>query len=149
MSLNADLLRTSFVTALERNPLFTGRFYGALKERHPEAAHLFKGTDMDAQHRAFAAGLNTVLMSLENTEQLKRYLGALGRRHVGYGVTPEMYAWAGDALIETLRDSLGDGWTDEHAVAWQEAYSVIQTIMKAGADLATPANPTAAARRRV
>jgi hemoglobin-like flavoprotein len=59
-------------------------------------------------------------------------LAALGAKHAGYGVTPEMYGWVGEALIATLAIANGDDWTAVHAASWAEAYATIVAMMLDG-----------------
>jgi len=47
----------------------------------------------------------------------------LGKRHVRYGVTPEMYGFMGEALMYTLEKMLGDDFKKETREAWEQVYS--------------------------
>jgi hemoglobin-like flavoprotein len=77
--------------------------------------------------------LVAVMDHLEDAPWLQTELGALGRKHVDYGVTPEMYAWVGDALLRTLAEVAGDDWNPELHQAWGEAYGAIASLMQAPA----------------
>ena len=57
-------------------------------------------------------------------------LGALGQRHVGYGVHPMHYDTVGAALLWTLEQGLGPKFTPETRAAWAEAYEVLASVMK-------------------
>src|SRR3712207_7888373 len=46
---------------------------------------------------------------------------SLGRRHVDYGVTPEMYPWVARCLVDTLAELAGDDWTPAMAAAWDRS----------------------------
>jgi hemoglobin-like flavoprotein len=70
---------------------------------------------------------------LDDASWLQQTLGALGAKHVDYAVTPEMYDWVGDSLLNTLAEIAGDDWTPEHAQAWAEAYAAIAELMQSGA----------------
>jgi hemoglobin-like flavoprotein len=67
---------------------------------------------------------------------LKSTLTQLGARHVGYGVTDEMYDWVGESLLLALEEVAGSRWTDEMATAWAAAFGFIAFTMKEGARLA-------------
>ncbi|HKO94653.1 MAG TPA: globin domain-containing protein, partial [Polyangiaceae bacterium] len=67
---------------------------------------------------------------LEDASWLGATLGALGAKHVDYGVTPEMYAWVGDSLLAALADAAGEAWTPELAGAWTEAYGAVSGLMQ-------------------
>ncbi len=68
--------------------------------------------------------------------------GALGAKHVGYGVTDEMYDQVGDALLATLAEAAAEAWTAEVAMQWTLAFGAIAGMMKDGA-----ANAIAGAQR--
>ena len=78
------------------------------------------------------AALVAVLDHLEDAPWLRSTLGALGSKHVGYGVTREMYDWVGASLLATLAEVAGPNWTRELNDAWAEAYSAIVSLMLAG-----------------
>jgi nitric oxide dioxygenase len=78
----------------------------------------------------FTVSLTTIVAALDDPETLIPELSRLGRRHQGYGVTDRNYEVGGDALLGTLRTSLGGGWTPELHDAWVETYTLIASIMK-------------------
>jgi hemoglobin-like flavoprotein len=74
-----------------------------------------------------------VIEYLEDTSWLEDTLGAMGRKHVDYGVTDEMCAYVGDSLLSTLAEVAGDAWTPELEATWREAYGAIAALMQRGA----------------
>eukprot|EP00934_Nitzschia_sp_Nitz4_P008672 Nitzschia sp. Nitz4//scaffold19_size178191//46688//47298//NITZ4_001964-RA/size178191-augustus-gene-0.47-mRNA-1//1//CDS//3329540640//8662//frame0 len=62
-------------------------------------------------------------------ELLTEILLDLGAKHVGYGVKPEYYPSMGRALIHAVKQSLGDGFTDEMKDAWVEVYGALSYDM--------------------
>ena len=75
--------------------------------------------------------LVAVLDHLEDAPWLQSTLGALGVKHVGYGVTREMYDWVGASLLATLAETAGAKWTPALEAAWSEAYGAIVSLMLA------------------
>ncbi len=138
MSLNVHALRSSFDLVVERAPDLTHRFYEVLFARYPEARPLFGRQSRPAQEQMLTAALTAVLDHLEDAPWLRSTLGALGERHTGYGVTPEMYDWVGDSLLATLAEVAGSAWTPEVASAWTEAYAAISSMMMAGTAVRRP-----------
>jgi hemoglobin-like flavoprotein len=134
MALDPKALRSSFALIVERAPDMTARFYDVLFARYPSARPLFshapaaRAKQADMLQRALVA----VLEHLEDAAWLGEQLAALGAKHVGYGVRPEMYAWVGDALLATLGEIGGSEWTDELQAQWSEAYGVIVSLMRRG-----------------
>jgi hemoglobin-like flavoprotein len=134
MSLNVAALRGSFDLVIERAPNLTHRFYEILFERYPQARSLFGKGATRAQEEMLTRALVAVLDHLEDAPWLEETLGALGNKHVDYGVTNEMYAWVGDALLSTLAEVAGPDWTPEVAGAWTEAYDAIAALMTGGSN---------------
>jgi hemoglobin-like flavoprotein len=133
MALNVPLLRKSFDLVVERQPQLTARFYEILFERHPEARPLFGRQSTEAQALMLQEALVAVMDHLEDGAWLRQTLGNLGRKHVEYGVTGEMYDWVGASLLATLAEVAGEAWTPELAQAWTDAYGAIAGLMREGA----------------
>lgn len=132
MSLNIDLLQSSFELVVERSPNFTERFYEILFERYPQVRPLFGRNAEKAQQEMLGRALSAVLDHLDDAPWLAQTLGAMGAKHVDYGVTAEMYPWVGDALIRTLAEVSGDDWNPAVQKAWADAYGAITQLMLAG-----------------
>jgi hemoglobin-like flavoprotein len=133
MPLNVNLLRQSFEVVASANPKFVSRFYEILFERYPQTRPLFPQTGMARQAEMLTQALVAVLDHLEDAPWLQETLGALGAKHVGYGVTREMYDWVGASLLATLAEVAGPAWTPELQGAWGEAYGAIVSLMLARA----------------
>jgi hemoglobin-like flavoprotein len=131
MALNVGLLRASFDVVATANPAFVTRFYELLFERHPETQAMFPVDRRAKQAEMLTGALVAVLDHLEDAPWLHETLGALGAKHVGYGVKPEMYSWVGASLLATLAEVAGSAWTPELNVAWSEAYGAIAALMQA------------------
>lgn len=104
-------------------------FYGRLFELDPSLKPLFKG-DMTEQGKKLMKVLGVAVASLEDLPGLVPVVQDLGRRHVAYGVLPEHYATVGSALLWTLEQGLGAGFTPEVKAAWSEVYGLLATVMK-------------------
>lgn len=137
MSLNVELLRKSFETVAERQPLITPRFYEILFERYPQVRPMFGGNSAANQQKMLQDALVAVLEHLEDATWLRATLEGMGAKHVGYGVRTEMYDWVGESLLATLAEIAGDDWTPELAAAWTEAYGAIAGMMLDGARTAS------------
>jgi hemoglobin-like flavoprotein len=134
MALNVVLLRASFEVVANANPRFVSRFYEILFERYPQTRPLFPANGMARQAEMLTGALVAVLDHLEDAPWLTETLGALGAKHVGYGVKREMYDWVGASLLATLAEVAGPAWTPELNAAWAEAYGAIVSLMLARAE---------------
>lgn len=104
-------------------------FYGRLFELDPALQRLFRRTDMAAQRKVLMQTLTVVVKSLDRLDQIVPAVQALGRRHAGYGVRAEHYDTVGAALLWTLEQGLGDGFTPEVRDAWTQAYGTLASVM--------------------
>jgi len=121
-----------------------GLFYGRLFELDPAVERLFRRTDMAAQRKVLMQTLAVVVKSLDRLDQIVPAVQALGRRHAGYGVREAHYATVGAALLWTLEQGLGSGFTPAVREAWATAYGILASEMID----ATNAEITAPRRRR-
>jgi hemoglobin-like flavoprotein len=133
MSLNVSLLRDSFELVVERQPALTTRFYEILFERYPQVKPLFGRNTSAHQAQMLTSALVAVLEHLEDAPWLTETLGAMGKKHVDYGVTGEMYSYVGASLLAALAEAVGKQWTPETEAAWVAAYGAIAGLMQAGA----------------
>ena len=123
------LVRESF-DRLRPIPKGVGRaFYETLFALDPSLKPLFKG-DLDAQGAMFVSALGLAVAGLEDAHSGERPLRDLGQRHSAYGVTEANFATFREALVRTLRDQIGAGFTEAHAAAWRAAFDRIGVVMR-------------------
>ena len=127
--MNPKLLRDSLEIVLAKDDTFPARFYEILFARHPEVRSLFVRSSPGAQRKMFAQKLCAIVDNVEDASWIERELGAIARSHREYGVRDEMYPWVGEALLETLREGLGDELTPEIERSWREAYEAITRVI--------------------
>jgi hemoglobin-like flavoprotein len=133
MTLQIELLETSFQAIAPRGEGFVTAFYERLFTRFPQTRAFFASTDMKEQRKKLLGALALVIQNLRKPEVLTNALTGLGQRHVHYGVLPEHYPIVGAILLETFSDFLGDRWTPEYHDAWAQAYEAVCSIMLEGA----------------
>jgi hemoglobin-like flavoprotein len=104
-------------------------FYARLFELDPSLQRLFAHTDMDGQRKNLMQTLTVVVKSIDKLDTIVPAVRALGARHAGYGVTPEMFATVGQALLDTLATGLGDAFTTETRNAWIDAIQILASVM--------------------
>ena len=138
MTLQIELLETSFQAIAPHGEAFVTAFYERLFTRFPQTRAFFASTDMKEQHKKLLGALVLVIQNLRKPEVLTNALKGLGERHVHYGVRPEHYPIVGAVLLETFADFLGDDWTPEYHDAWAQAYETVCSIMLEGANVSTP-----------
>jgi nitric oxide dioxygenase len=135
MTLQIELLETSFQAIAPRGEEFVTAFYERLFTRFPETRAFFTSTDMKEQRKKLLGALALVIQNLRKPAVLTSALKGLGQRHVAYGVLPEHYPIVGAILLETFAGLLGERWTPAYHNAWAQAYEAICAIMLEGASL--------------
>jgi hemoglobin-like flavoprotein len=119
-------------------------FYDRLFEIDATTRQLFKTTDLTEQRRKLFQTLTMVVQGLDHLEALVPTIEDLGRRHAQFGVTDAHYETVGAALLWTLEQGLGSGWTPpEVKGAWSSAYALLADIMRAAAARSAASTATA------
>ncbi len=139
MTLQIELLETSFQEIAPCGEAFVRTLYDRLFTSFPQTRAFFASTDMKEQRKKLLGALALVIQNLRKPEVLTGALQGLGKRHVAYGVLPEHYPIVGAVLLETFADFLGERWTPAYHDAWAEAYKAVCAIMLDGASMATAA----------
>ena len=127
-----ELVRGSFRNILPIRSEAAALFYGRLFEIAPDVRAMFSG-DLTAQGAKLMAAIGFVVAGLDRLEVIVPEVQAMARRHVGYGVQESHYAAVGEALIWTLDQGLGGGFTPSLRRAWLEAYGILAEAMIAAA----------------
>eukprot|EP00904_Undaria_pinnatifida_P001097 jgi/Undpi1/10989/HiC_scaffold_30.g13290.m1 len=77
--------------------------------------------------------LGVAVSSLRNFKALTPVMQRLGRKHITYGVTADMYPNVVSALLITLEKGLGDECTPLTIAAWKRIMEVISAVCIAAA----------------
>lgn len=107
---------------------FAEVFYRTLFEAAPATRAMFGG-DLDAQAQMLTQTLQSAVYGLSRYDQIAPGLVALGRRHVGYGVTRAHYEALLDVFDAAATEVLGAQFTPDVAAAWRTVLAKIATAM--------------------
>ena len=107
-------------------------FYERLFATAPAVRPLFKG-ELAEQKKKLVQMLAYCVGKLDAPDELLPAVRALGKRHIGYGVTDEHYQLVGAALLWTLETGLGAAFTPDVKEAWTAVYTVLAATMLDGA----------------
>ena len=132
-TLQKELVQTSFAQIRPIAEAAAALFYRRLFELDPTLRPLFKG-DLEEQGRKLMDMLGLAVKGLDRPEALMPVLATLGRRHAGYGVKESHYETVGEALLWTLEQGLGPGFTPEIREAWTTVYKLVADTMRNGGD---------------
>ncbi len=123
------LLEESFALVNAERTEFAERFYGTLFSRFPSVKPLFAHVSMRQQQQHLMTALVTVIDNLRTPDVVAQALVELGERHVDYGAFPSHYYAVTSCLLDTLKRTLGDRWTDEIDDAWHEGLEAVTSVM--------------------
>lgn len=126
------LVQSSFAQVVPIADTAANLFYDRLFAIAPEVRTLFPA-DLTEQKKKLMQMLGTAVGNLHQVEKIVPAVQALGKRHASYGVKPEHFAPVGAALLWTLEQGLGAGFTPEVKAAWTETYSTVSGVMQAAA----------------
>jgi len=122
------LVQASFAEIAPIASEVAATFYRRLFELNPSLVSLFK-TDMQLQGVRLMEKLAVAVQGLEDLPSIAPLVGALGRRHAGYGVQPDDYDVAGEALLGALGEAFGPAFNSELRNAWSAAFRALSTEM--------------------
>ena len=69
------------------------------------------------------------LLTSISLQTLAPILEDLGKKHVRYGVVTGHYNFVGNALIDTLKEALGEQWTEDVKGAWLVVWGFVRQTM--------------------
>jgi hemoglobin-like flavoprotein len=126
------LVQSSWQQVLPISEQAAALFYGRLFELAPDYRRLFT-SDSREQGRKLMQMITVAVNGLPKLDAIVPAVEDLGRRHLDYSVTEEMYDTVGEALLWTLEQGLGTGFTPEVEDAWSETYNTLADVMKSAA----------------
>jgi nitric oxide dioxygenase len=109
----------------------TRHFYKRMFAHNPEViaffnpAHQASGT----QQRALANAICAYAANIDNLGVLGNAVELIAQKHASLQIKPEQYPIVGSNLLESIREVLGEGATDEVINAWSEAYGLLAEIL--------------------
>jgi len=106
-------------------------FYGRLFETHPDLESRFTGEMKEFGHQPIEI-IQVMVAGILSNESVLPVVRELGNRYREYGVEVSDYAAVAEALMWTLEQKLGDGFTPDIRNAWVNFYALIAESMIKG-----------------
>jgi len=131
MTISAEELRmvqASLDRVRENFDAHSTYFYDALFRHAPQLRSMFRD-DLTGQGMKFMTTLDVIVQKLDHEEQIADQYSGLGKAHATMRVHAADFAPMEEALIETMRNALGDEFTSELEHAWRKAYAVVSSNM--------------------
>lgn len=114
----------------EAGVVVTDHFYNRMFTHNPELKDIFNLSNQHTGNQKVAL-LEAVLLyakNLDNLGVLKQAVERIANKHVSFHIKPEYYEIVGLHLIETMRELLGEVFTQEVEESWKAAYGVLAEI---------------------
>jgi nitric oxide dioxygenase len=80
----------------------------------------FSAQETGHQANALAGALYAYATHIDDLTPLVPVVTRIANKHAGLGVTPEQYAIVGTYLLKSIKDILGDAFTDPIRNAWYQ-----------------------------
>jgi hemoglobin-like flavoprotein len=133
MSLELEVLETSFDALAPRGDELVEIFYRRLFDAAPGVQPLFAGANMREQRTKLLATLVLLRKSLRDLDAIAPKLRTLGATHVAYGARPEHYPVVANVMLDSMAELAGETWTAQVAAAWRDALNLVAGVMIDGA----------------
>lgn len=112
----------------EHGEAITTEMYKVLFEKYPQTKELFKDAEPD-QYKKLASAVYAYAANIDQLENLGKGIEQMATVHVNTNVQPEHYPMVGDALLQAIKNVLGDAATDEVMAAWEEAFGFLANVL--------------------
>lgn len=122
-------LQNSLDYLLRNEDEFAEKFYNKVFTKSPHIRELFNN-NMQSQGRLLTHMLGGIVYSMSRPEYLELGLKSLGKSHARYGVLEEHYPIVLESLKETIKEELGELFTERIGKAWERALIDVTTEMK-------------------
>lgn len=123
-----ELIQTSFDRLNTNMKVQSEFFYSALFRHAPQFKPMFRD-DIAGQGMRFMSTLAVILKNLSAPEAILDKYIELGESHARMGIKAEDFKPMEEALMDTLRNELGDDFTAEMEAAWRTAYEDFSSLM--------------------
>lgn len=124
----AARLRASLVPMLEQGNRLADVFYDELFTRKPQLRPMFTN-NLEGTKTKLLQTLEWIVNNLDRPAEVRAQARSLGKKHEGYGVTPEHYVVARDTLVFAMGKVAGDRWTRDLEADWTLSFDLLAAMM--------------------
>ncbi|HSF09424.1 MAG TPA: response regulator [Nitrospirales bacterium] len=122
-------IQESFEIVASHGEQIVFRFYNVLFDKFPEFQTFFSQAQLAQQYAAFLSGFRTLVLHMENPEELRSSLVQLGERHRKYGIKSKHYPPVVYALLHVLMELGGESMDGKTYDAWENFLHLMRAIM--------------------
>ena len=120
-------VRASWEAVTPHREALPRALHAQLSANDPALAALLGG--MDQHQTSLIHLLDTLVDALDDAESLVAISGSLGRRNAAYHIDQRQLDHVREALVDTIAQVLGAGFTTERRRAWTEASTLVVSLM--------------------
>ena len=124
----AKLVRDSFDKLEAELETHSTYFYETFFGLAPDLRSMFRD-DLSGQGMKFMTTLRNIIRHIDANDAYFETLTDLGQGHAKLGVSIKSFQHVEDAMIATLANALGDGFSKELEEAWRQAFADISSTM--------------------
>jgi hemoglobin-like flavoprotein len=126
------LIERSFEVAAERTEDLTPMVYARLHREHPETVAMFRSQGSDLVKGSMLALTTEAILDFAGDRSGKfRMIACEVSSHDAYGTPRELFFAFFGVIAATLRELLGDDWSDDMDRAWAETLAEIRGVVDA------------------
>jgi nitric oxide dioxygenase len=122
------IIKSTAPVLKEHGEAITTEMYKVLFKKYPQTKELFKDAAPD-QYKKLASAVYAYAANIDQLENLGKGIEQMATVHVNTNVLPEHYPMVGDALLQAIKNVLGDAATDEVMAAWEEAFGFLANVL--------------------
>lgn len=128
---NLSIIKSTVSILEEHGEALTRHFYKRMFAHNPEVLPFFNPAHQasGSQQRALANAICAYAANIDNLEVLGSAVELIAQKHASLQIKPEHYPIVGSNLLESIREVLGEGATDDVINAWGEAYGLLAQIL--------------------
>lgn len=119
-----QLIESSYKKALDKVGVeaLSAKFFEPFFKRFPETASVFKGTNLEYFSKfKMNVIFNFLIDIVKHPNYAEAFVSQEVMRHQMYGLKDKEYYFnLGSCFQEAVKDTLGDEWTEEMEVAWND-----------------------------
>ncbi|MGB5793443.1 globin domain-containing protein [Poseidonibacter sp.] len=123
-----EIIKSTAPLLKEKKDEITETMYKILFEKYPETKILFKDAS-DDQPKKLANAIYAYANNIDNLGNLQKGLETMVKAHVKTNIKPEHYPMVQDALLSSIKKTLGEACTKEVENAWSSAYEFLANIL--------------------
>lgn len=115
---------------LEKESRLDERIFKDFFSKHPEVTELFSEHTATSRKQMVRETLVYAIDFLEEAPWVHSNLQSRGGEHREYEVTPSMYGWFNDSMINTFASLSGEAWSIELEKDWRYVLEQLSGLMR-------------------